>query len=449
MFVQRVWPCICCVLLWCPFVTGQRITDDLVVFYDFTEGQGNVVLDRGPALGVPGDPIDLRFDPLELSLEPIAGQGGDRPGLISWGDSWLNINKDHPVDDGTAHGTPDAAVVWTDDGPGAASKIADMITESGEFTVEAWFRPASIQNRSNPGRIIFMTLEGTSDESNFMLGQQSCCDGGGQPGGMQIRLNTELPGNTDRVTINSEGQLFDADELIHVVHTHTTEFEESLVFVNREGEPFDDLPVIEEIIPGFDLGGWDPEYVLAVGNDPYRFSRWFGGEFHLIAIYDRALSTEEIESQFEMGPGTSMPLAGDCNGDGIIDVQDLACACGPDGDLDAVLGALGTLRGDLDGVDGVGFSDFLVLSANFGQSGATYGQGDLDCDGEIGFADFLVLSTNFGQTANAAESVPEPASAAAAILGLLGLSLSQLRRRSKQRISFIPPATARRSSVEY
>ena len=50
---------------------------------------------------MPGDPIDLTFDPSELSLEPIAGQSGDRPGLISWGASWLNINKDHPVDVGT------------------------------------------------------------------------------------------------------------------------------------------------------------------------------------------------------------------------------------------------------------------------------------------------------------------------------------------------------------
>ena len=86
------------------------------------------------------------------------------------------------MDDGTAHGTPDAAVVWTEGGPGTASKIVDMVTESGQFTIEAWVRPASINNRSNPGRIAFMTAEGTSDESNFVLGQQSCCDGGGQLG---------------------------------------------------------------------------------------------------------------------------------------------------------------------------------------------------------------------------------------------------------------------------
>jgi hypothetical protein len=135
MSIQRILLGTFFVLL-CRGAWGQRITDDLVVLYDFNAGQGNVVFDRGPSLGVPGDPIDLTFDPNELSSEPIAGQFGDRPGLISWGDSWLNINKEHLVDDGTAHGTPDAAVVWTEGGPGTASKIVDMITESGQFTIK-------------------------------------------------------------------------------------------------------------------------------------------------------------------------------------------------------------------------------------------------------------------------------------------------------------------------
>jgi len=37
---------------------AQRITDGLIALYDFTEGQGNIVIDRGPEFGAPGDPID-------------------------------------------------------------------------------------------------------------------------------------------------------------------------------------------------------------------------------------------------------------------------------------------------------------------------------------------------------------------------------------------------------
>ena len=52
--------------------------------------------------------------------------------------------------------------------------------------------------------------------------------------------------------------------------------------------------------------------------------------------------------------------------------------------------------GDTDGDGIVSFSDFLVLSANFGQQDALHSDGDFDGDGEVSFADFLILSSNFG-----------------------------------------------------
>ena len=57
------------------------------------------------------------------------------------------------------------------------------------------------------------------------------------------------------------------------------------------------------------------------------------------------------------------------------------------------------LQGDIDGDGSVGFSDFLVLSANFGQTVDVGTGGDIDGDGNVAFSDFLVLSANFGQTA--------------------------------------------------
>ena len=65
--------------------------------------------------------------------------------------------------------------------------------------------------------------------------------------------------------------------------------------------------------------------------------------------------------------------------------------------------------GDADGDGTVTFSDFLILSGNFGQSGVGPSLGDFNCDGEVGFRDFLILAANFGQTvASATVSVPEP-----------------------------------------
>lgn len=45
----------------------------------------------------------------------------------------------------------------------------------------------------------------------------------------------------------------------------------------------------------------------------------------------------------------------------------------------------------------VGFSDFLVLSANFGRELAVRSEGDIDGDGTVTFADFLILRDNFGR----------------------------------------------------
>gem|GEM_PF-2007249 len=54
--------------------------------------------------------------------------------------------------------------------------------------------------------------------------------------------------------------------------------------------------------------------------------------------------------------------------------------------------------GDVNGDSIVSFKDFLILSANFGNTSATREDGDLDGDGEVSFSDFLVLSENY-QTA--------------------------------------------------
>ena len=56
------------------------------------------------------------------------------------------------------------------------------------------------------------------------------------------------------------------------------------------------------------------------------------------------------------------------------------------------------LAGDANEDGEVSFADFLIVSANFGQSDRTWQAGDFNGDGLTGFDDFLILSENFGAT---------------------------------------------------
>lgn len=123
----------------------------------------------------------------------------------------------------------------------------------------------------------------------------------------------------------------------------------------------------------------------------------------------------------------------DCNRDGVVDVNDMNCACGT-GLGDSILDAINSLAGDLDGDGSVGFGDFLELSQNFGEAGE-YTDGDLNCDGIVDFGDYLILSGNFGESGGMnwlppiqLATIPEPAGHVL-MMYLAILSLAVIRRR--------------------
>ena len=118
-----------------------------------------------------------------------------------------------------------------------------------------------------------------------------------------------------------------------------------------------------------------------------------------------------------------LPL--DCDADGLVGVSDLDCAnaAGITADL---LANLNLLPGDLDGMDGVAFADFLMLSGNFGTDKSKYTEGNIDGIGGVEFADFLLLSSNFGKPTGAPATVPEPCGC---VLFASGLLVASLRRR--------------------
>lgn len=111
-----------------------------------------------------------------------------------------------------------------------------------------------------------------------------------------------------------------------------------------------------------------------------------------------------------VGENAAAALAIDCNGDGTTDLT-----CG--------------LEADFDGSGLVDFSDFLILSGNYGQEVISYSEGDVDGNGIVDFGDFLVLSGNFGAGVAGTAAVPEPSSML--MLSVLGLLCFGLRTRNR------------------
>ena len=156
-----------------------------------------------------------------------------------------------------------------------------------------------------------------------------------------------------------------------------------------------------DIPDGYDLSGQSqlPAYIgvgASAASDPIgAFEKWFTGNIDDVAVWNVALSDEDIEAL----TGGESPL-----------------------NLPKVIECDETTQGDLDGNGQVEFADFLILSGNFGSSfdPPDSSKGDIDCSGTVDFADFLELSGNFGNSVGQAAAVPEPSCGLLLGIGLLG-----------------------------
>jgi len=229
---------------------GTRVTDGLLVLYTFHEGSGTTVHD----VSTIGTPLDLTVDD---------------PSAINWVPGGLAIHA--------------ATLVASE---GAAAKVIQAAQTTNELTIEAWLRPANT-SQDGPARIV--TLSADPYQRNLTLGQGLW---GSQPSDLyDVRLRTtatSLNGTPSLYT--PAGSL--TTELAHVVYTRDTS--------GLARTTINSVQRASRTVSG-DLSNWNLDYCLALANELTGDRPWLG-EFYLVAIFDRALSSDEVTQNFLAGP---------------------------------------------------------------------------------------------------------------------------------------------------
>lgn len=226
---------------------GNRFDTNVIALYEFKTGSGNVAYDTS---GV--EPA------LNLTIS-----GADTSWVGGWG---IQINS------GKAQGST-----------AASRKLHDLITATGEYSIEGWVVPANVsQEDAN-----IIGYSGGATARNFTLGQ--------------TLYNYDAFGRSSATNANGSPALStaDADEdlqaaLQHVVVTFNP-VTGRRIYVN--GVFTDDSEGT-----GGTLGDWDDTFAFVLGNEVSNNRQW-QGTLRLVAIHNRALTPTQVQQNFEAGVG--------------------------------------------------------------------------------------------------------------------------------------------------
>lgn len=234
---------------------GRRVSSDLVALYRFTAGGGDLVADVS---GV-GPPLDLVID---------------QPDHVRWLDGGGLAVEDEVLISSTA----------------PASKIFEACRASGEITLEVWIRPAKAKQKG-PARIVTMSED--PSVRNFMLGHGD--RNTRVSGHLLMRLRTSDPGIDDNgvpPTVSNANRA--TTQITHLAFTRAAGGEVAL-YVDGEQIKSGD------IAGGFE--NWNQDFRFALANELTRDRPW-RGDYHLVAIYSRALSAAQIAHNFNLDSGS-------------------------------------------------------------------------------------------------------------------------------------------------
>jgi hypothetical protein len=186
------------------------------------------------------------------------------------------------------------------------TRLCNALQQTNELTVETWIKPTQA---SQNGLARIITLSSGPGGRNFTLGQR------GNRYYAAVRTDTTNLNASNKALAAGNVQ---ANTLTHVVFTREVS---GVVRIFIDGSEAGQRPLSGS------LSNWDRQARLAFGNELGEdgvHDRAWAGEFHLVAIYNRALEAGEVRQNFEFGADTNLPPFAFAGGDQTINLPNSA-----------------------------------------------------------------------------------------------------------------------------
>ncbi|MDE2306548.1 MAG: LamG domain-containing protein, partial [Gammaproteobacteria bacterium] len=227
---------------------NSRFDQNVIAKYEFQTGSGTVAYDTS-------------------GVDPAADMTLSGP--VTWAGGWgINVAPGGKAQAST----------------GASKKIYDLIESTGEFSIEAWVAPASL----NANNSYMVSYSGGDSARNFTLGQTN------QNYDFMLRNSlSDLNGMPQLATPDGANVLQAA--LQHVVLTYDPVNGRRL-YVNGQQIPVTDPQA------GGTLANWDSSFALVLGNEVSGDRSW-SGLIKFVAIHDRALTPAQVLQNYQAGVG--------------------------------------------------------------------------------------------------------------------------------------------------
>ncbi len=175
---------------------------------------------------------------------------------------------------------------------GAARRLVERLGGADALTLEAWVTPREVGlSEGAPARIV--TLSADHEQRNLTLGQTAA-------GYYEVRLRntgTEANGSVRGVLSSAmpggAGGRVRAGGLTHIVFTWSQAIGGASLYLDGVEVASRPMPGTLLAAPGSGELGWDASYRLAIGDEIVGQRAWLG-DYHLVAVYRRALSPQEV-----------------------------------------------------------------------------------------------------------------------------------------------------------